>query len=175
MDRELGLTYVKLQTWFPMQLQVYVDGHDGLARKLTRSGVCYPKHDNIFVRVDDLCRALRFADRSPSVDWVRRLDRDAHAVNPLMAERLTPLRYCWVSAQAEYSTDILFTSWRQLQEVMRRLLEHSTLHLSARDVMAFLGCKLSGHFPGEVVSNHKEFALHGRLPGCRVKHRMKGN
>ena len=175
MDRELGLIHVKLQTWFPMQLQVYVNGHEGLARKLTRSGVSYLTHDNIFVRVDDLRRAQRVADRSPSVDWVRRRDRYAPAVDPLMAERLAPLRYCWVTAQAENSTDILFTNRRQLQELMPRLLEHSTLHLSARDVMGFLGRKLTGHFLGEVVTDHKEFPLHGRLPGCRVKHRMKGN
>jgi len=28
MDRELGLIHVKLQTWFPMQIQVYPNGHD---------------------------------------------------------------------------------------------------------------------------------------------------
>jgi hypothetical protein len=175
MDRELGLIHVKLQTWFPMQLQVYVNGHEWLARKLTHSGVPYLKHDNVFLHVDDLRRAQRFADRFAGLDWVRRLDRYAHAVNPLLAERLAPLRYYWVTAQAEYATDILFTSRRQLQELMPRLLEHSTLHLSARDVMGFLGRKLTGHFLGEVVTDHKELPLHGRLPGCRVKHRMKGN
>ena len=174
-DRELGLIHVKLQTWFPMQLQVYVNGHEWLARKLTRSGVPYTKHDNAFLRVDDLRRAQRFADRFTSLDWVRRLDRYAHAVNPLLAELLAPLRYYWVTAQAEYSTDILFTSRQQLRELMPRLLEHSTLHFSARDVMAFLGRKLSGQFLGEVVTDHKELPLHGRLPGCRVKHRMKAN
>ena len=30
MDREFGLIHVKLQTWFPMQIQVYVNGHDWL-------------------------------------------------------------------------------------------------------------------------------------------------
>lgn len=36
MDRDLGLIHVKLQTWFPMQMQVYVNGHEWLVRKLTR-------------------------------------------------------------------------------------------------------------------------------------------
>ena len=34
MDRGFGLIHVKLQTWFPMQMQVYVNGHEWLARKL---------------------------------------------------------------------------------------------------------------------------------------------
>jgi len=28
MDPDLGLIHVKLQTWFPLQLQLYVNGHE---------------------------------------------------------------------------------------------------------------------------------------------------
>jgi len=41
MDREFGMIHVKLQTWFPMPIQVYVNGHEWLARKLTsKEGSC---------------------------------------------------------------------------------------------------------------------------------------
>ena len=30
MDRDFGLIHVKLQTWFPLQIQVYVNGHEWL-------------------------------------------------------------------------------------------------------------------------------------------------
>jgi hypothetical protein len=30
--RDFGLMHVKLQTWFPLQIQVYVNGHEWLAR-----------------------------------------------------------------------------------------------------------------------------------------------
>src|SRR5262249_25080888 len=49
MDRELGLIHVRLQTWFPLQIQVYVNGHEWLARKLTRHGVPFTKQDNAFL------------------------------------------------------------------------------------------------------------------------------
>ena len=41
MDRDFSLIHVKLQTWFPLQIQVYVNGHEWLARKLkeTESGI----------------------------------------------------------------------------------------------------------------------------------------
>ena len=41
--------------------------------------------------------------------------------------------------------------------------------------MSFLGRKWHGQFEGEVVTDHAEYPLRGRLPGCRIKHRMKRN
>src|SRR5260370_28525185 len=43
MDRELGLIHVKLQTWFPFQMQVYLNGPEGLARKPRLRRVKYVK------------------------------------------------------------------------------------------------------------------------------------
>src|SRR6267143_149012 len=34
MDRHFGLIHVRIQTWFPMPIQVYLNGHEWLARKL---------------------------------------------------------------------------------------------------------------------------------------------
>jgi hypothetical protein len=115
------------------------------------------------------------ADRFASLDWVQRLDRLARAVNPLLPELLAPMTYHWVTAQAEYATDIVFKSHGGLRDLMPRLVEHSSLHFNAKDVMSFLGRKLHGKFEGEVVTDRFELPLRGRLPGCRVKHRMKQN
>jgi len=41
LDRQLGLIHVKVQTWFPFPLQVYVNGHEWVARRLDRHGVRY--------------------------------------------------------------------------------------------------------------------------------------
>ena len=61
MDRQLGLIHVKLQTWFPFPIQVYVNGHEWLARRLGRHGLKYLKSDNVFLQVSDLVRAQRLA------------------------------------------------------------------------------------------------------------------
>ena len=82
----------------------------------------------------------------------------------------------WVTAQAEYSTDVLFRSHQAREELMPRLLTYSTLYFEARDVLAFLGRKLSGHFLGEVVTDQLDFSqMPKRLSGRHVKHRMKRN
>lgn len=69
MDPRLGLVHVKIQTWFPMMIQVYLNAHEWLAAKLTENGVGYTKLDNVFLHLDDIDRAQAFADRFPSLDW----------------------------------------------------------------------------------------------------------
>ncbi|MFQ5829199.1 MAG: hypothetical protein ACE5JD_08595 [Candidatus Methylomirabilia bacterium] len=77
--------------WFPMQVQVYVNGHERLARKLTRHGLRYTEQDNALLWLEDCRRAQRFADRFASLGWVALLDRDARRVNPLLREVLAPM------------------------------------------------------------------------------------
>jgi hypothetical protein len=176
MDRQLGLIHVKLQTWFPFPIQAYVNGHEWLARRLDRHGLKYLRADHAFLRVDDLVRAQRLADGFASADWVRVLGRYARRISPLLGGLLAPMRYYWVTSQSEYSTDVLFHTRADLEELMPRLLRYSTLCFEARDVMAFLGRKLSGNFLGDLVTDQLDFTqLPKRLPGRRVKHHMKRN
>jgi hypothetical protein len=62
--RHLGLIHVKLQSWFPFPIQVYVNGHEWLARRLDRHGPKYLKSDNVFLQVSDLVRAQPESARS---------------------------------------------------------------------------------------------------------------
>jgi len=62
MDRRLGLIHVRIQTWFPMPIQVYVNGHEWLARKLEANDVGYTKRENVFLWIQDIARAQRFED-----------------------------------------------------------------------------------------------------------------
>ena len=73
-----------------------------------------------------------------------------------------------MTAQSEYSTDILFRKRADLEELMPRLCQYSALYFSASDVMSFLGRKLTGHFQGEVVTNQREV----EVPGTRVPGRL---
>jgi hypothetical protein len=96
-------------------------------------------------------------------------------VNPLLADGRPPMQDYWVTTQSEYATDLVFTSPQHLAEFFPRLLEHSTLCFAARDVLSFLGRKWHGKFEGEVVTDQVAHGFNGRLPGRRIKHRMKRN
>jgi len=169
-DREFGFMHLRIQTWFPFTVQVYLNGHAWLARTLSRHGIGHVPVDNAFVRLDDGPRAQRLADRFVRKNWPRILEAFARKVNPLLHDLLKDMHHYWVIDQAEYATDILFQDRAVLKDLYRELLRHATVCFSAEDVLTFLGRKLNGNFQGEVLNSFKK-----RWPGARVKHRMKGN
>jgi len=170
LDREFGFMHVRIQTWFPFTVQVYLNGHEWLARKMTQHGIGYVQVENAFVRIDDCRRAQRFADRLVKKNFPRLLDAFARKVNPFLDDLLQNMRYYWIIDQAEYATDVLFRDRAVLKHLYAHLLQHATVCFSAEDVLTFLGRKLNGNFQGEVTNRLKK-----RWPGARVKHRMKGN
>ncbi len=169
-DREFGLMHVRIPTWFPFAVQVYLNGHESLARKMDRYGIRHRKLDNAFLWIEDPQRAQRFADNFVKKNWPRILSAMARRVNPLMHDLLSGMNYYWVCDQAEYATDVMFGDRASLKPLYENLLRHATLCFSAEDVMTFLGRKLHGRFAGEIANEYKK-----RWPGARVKHRMKEN
>ena len=63
LDREFGLMHVRLETWFPYTVQVYVNGHDWLARQMLKRRLGFVQHDNAFTQLDDPEAAQQLADR----------------------------------------------------------------------------------------------------------------
>lgn len=47
-DRQFGRMFVRVQTCFPWRIQVYVNGHDWLARQLHKRGIGFEQRDNAF-------------------------------------------------------------------------------------------------------------------------------
>jgi hypothetical protein len=174
MDRDFGLIHVRLQTGFPMPIQVYLNGHEWLARKLSANHVRYTQHDNVFLWIEDRAKAQRFADRFVSLNWPAILEKYAKRVNPQMQDILHDRLDSGVTAQSEYSTDILFKTRQDLCELYPQLLSHSTWCFGAREVMNFLGRKLHGKFEGEIVSDLSSLVCR-RRGGSRIKHRVKEN
>jgi CBS domain-containing protein len=169
-DREFGLLHVRITSWFPFMIQVCLNGHDWLARKMERHGIGYRQLDNAFLSIDDPARAQRLADAFVRKNWPRVLSAFARRVNPLMKDLLSGMDYYWVTQQAEYATDIMFKNPAALAGLYDRLLKHATCCLSAEDVMTFLGRKLHPSFAGEIGNDCQR-----RWPGARVRHRMKEN
>ena len=171
LDARFGLMHVRVQTWAPFTIQVYVNGHDYVARQMARLGLGFEQRDNAFVQLDDPQHAQKLADKFAKLNWPSILKAYANKVNPLRRDVLKREDYYWVTDQAEYSTDILFKSKSALAGLFQKLLEFSWLTFSPKDVLGFLGRKLHGAFTGEVLTDVKT----EREPGARIKHRMNGN
>ncbi len=170
MHAVLGLIHVKIHTWFPLTMQVYVNGHDFLAKKLDGLGVPYQRQDNAFTAIADGKAAQACADRFAKQNWPQLLGQLARQFNPLLGKELREQDYYWVMDQAEYATDVLFAEASALAEFYPRLVEHARACLSAEDVLKFLGRKLHANFQGEVQTH-----VGRRVEGVRVKHAMKAN
>jgi hypothetical protein len=170
LDREFGLMHVKIQTWLPFTVQVYVNGHEWLARKLSAHGIDFGKVDNAFVRLADAEQASRYVCGFWRREWPKFLDCLARRVNPLLSTWLAGQSYYWVIDQAEFSTDVLFKDRSTLTTLRSALYEHATSCFGATQLMMFLGRKYRETFQGEVRTH-----WHRREPGGAVKHWIKGN
>jgi hypothetical protein len=170
LDHKLGLLHVRIQTWLPFTVQICLNGHEWLARKMDRHHLGYRRLDNAFTWIEDTARAQRFADKFVDMNWPGMLQALARKVCPLFGDLLGGMEYYWVTDQAEYATDVMFQDRPALKSLYEKLLRHATLCFSAEDVLTFLGRKLHGNFTGEVLGDCKK-----RWPGARVKHRMNEN
>jgi hypothetical protein len=171
LDPQLGLIHVRLQTWAPYTLQVYVNGHDWLAQQLARLGMGFVLKHNAFTQLDDPAQAQRQADRFARLDWGKILRRYARLVNPLLRQQLACYNIRWVVDQAEFATDIVFQSPSALSGLYQKLLQFATVTFTPKDILGFLGRKWDRRFDGDVQTEVKT----DRLLGTRIKHRMTRN
>jgi hypothetical protein len=171
LDQELGLVHVRLQTWAPFTCQVYANGHDFVARQLQKKGIAFEQVDNAFVQLGEAAAAQRSADRFAKLPWPKILERYARQVNPLLDAELEGLSHYWVIDQAEYATDVCFTSKHALAGLFGRLLAFALLTFSPKKIFCYLGRKWHARFDGEVQTHYKSV----REPGACIKHFMKRN
>ena len=172
LDAELGFMHIRLQSWFPFQMQVYVNGRECLSRHLDQQGIAYERYDNCFTRIEDLAAAQAFCEKFAHFDWPPVLHALAERVNPMLKtiQAAGFGSYYWVADQAEIATDMMFKDRTSLEAILPDLFEHAILKTACQDTVRFLGRKLHGNFKGEVTTSLKK-----RPEGWRVKHTLKRN
>jgi hypothetical protein len=172
LDSEFGFMHVRLQSWFPFPIQIYINGREWLCRQLDERGIGYERYDNALTYIENVEMAQRMCSKFFERRWPRLLTAFARKVNPWLPriKRLGLDSYYWVTDQCEIATDVMFESRAHLQELMPDFFDHSLLMFSAEDTLRFLGRKPHGNFLGEVTVDLKR-----RPEGYRIKFRMKGN
>lgn len=171
-DPVFGFMNARLQTWFPFNIQLCVNGREWLSRQMDRAGIRYERRDNCFARIDDLPRAQALMDEQVKLAWPQVLGRIARSIHPIHEEifKACPLRYYWSAYQSEWATDLMFQDARSLAEIYPALVRHGITTFSSPDVMRFLGQKLCARYQGQVVTSFKE-----RPEGVRIKHYVAEN
>lgn len=168
-----GFMNARIQTWFPFNVQICLNGREWLARQLERKGQSdFKRVDNCFTWLPDPLLAQRLMDRQLTTNWPRALDAIARQLNPLHPKIFEPrpMDYYWTAYQTEWATDVLFKDPRALADIYPLLVRHAVDHFKSPDVMRFLAPKAHGNFTGEIITSFKD-----RAEGVRVKHWLRGN
>ena len=167
-----GFMNARIQTWFPFNVQICLNGREWLARQLTKAGIGFVRNDNCFPAVDDVVRAQQFLDDQLTTDWPTALTEIARWLNPLHDEifAAAPMDYYWTAYQTEWATDVMFHDPASLGALYPALVRHAMLHFHSPDVMRFLAQKSPGNFTGEITTSFKD-----RAEGVRVKHWVNWN
>jgi len=175
---QVGWMYARVQTWFPFNIQVGMNGREWLARQMDQQGLKYRQQGNCFVWIEDYEEAQRLLHRQLEINWAELLNGLAGQLNPLHESLFEhyPATYYWTAYQSEWATDIVFREADFLKRLMPLLVRHGMLSFSSADVMRYFGRRVnqSGDIPAN-FNGTLETDLKRRQEGERVKYRMNGN
>jgi hypothetical protein len=169
-----GWMYVRLQTWFPFEIQVGLNGREWLARQMDRDKLRYTRHENKFLWVRDWQRAQQLLDEQLQTDWQRELNALQQQVHPLHPEHLgrMPVKYNWTTFQSEWASDVAFHRQKDLEPWFERWLRQAMLSYDHNDILGFFG-----HAPSLFrKGRHRiETNVHAFYEGKRIKHFVDSN
>jgi hypothetical protein len=175
---EFGWMHARIQTWFPFNIQVALNGREWLARQMGREGLKYAQQGNCFLWIEDYKRAQELMNRQVEKNWAELLNDFAGQLNPEQESIFSryPASYYWTCDQSEWATDLVFRQADFLKRLMPLLVRHGILSYSSADVMRYFGRKvnLSGEIPARFSGTLKT-DLKRRQEGERVKFSMNGN
>jgi hypothetical protein len=172
-----GLIHGRIQTWFPFNIQIYINGKEYLKKQLAKERIPFQHDDNCITWVRDINRANALAQQACQQDWSLPLNKIMTHLTPNHND-IFPMGwdYYWSLAQSEWASDFQFKKRADVEAMYPSLIHHSLVHFGSKDVLRFLGKKLTaqnkvhGGFQKEVISNSKE-----RPEGIRVKHSINSN
>jgi hypothetical protein len=160
---ELGLIHVRVPTWLPLRLQVYVNGHSWLAQQLQAAGIRYQLADNALSQCGDWKRAQELADSLDPRDLHEKLKDLTQQCCPVT--RQFPNGYHWCLSQVEYAHDLVFKDQGTVDQLFEELARQAVLAIKVEDVARFLGKRVPMSQDTQVTSH-----LGRRHAGLRLKH-----
>ena len=173
-DKEFGIMFVKLQSWMPYTIKIYINGKEYLKKQLEKAGIKYKSYNNSITSVDDMEKAQEISDKFIEKKWHAVFDGFARRINIFtqkIEEIIGRTAYHWCIDNCEYATDILFKDREKLTEIYPKLVEYASLCQAGENIFTFFGRKLNGNCKGESVSDRKNYWQQG----FRVKFVMNKN
>jgi hypothetical protein len=174
---EFGFMSVRVQTWFPYEIQIAINGREWLRRGLERQGVAHTADGNKFLSVGDFGAAQKILDSQPLAPWFGLLDGFAREAFPTMGQTLGGgPGYRWTLWQSEWATDLIFDSPGSVAPLMDSLLRHELANGTGERVLRYFGkpVRPDGQ-PHPLADPEIVTRSSAWYNGIRVKHWLDGN
>jgi hypothetical protein len=146
----VGWMYGRIQTWFPFEIQIGINGREWLARQMDQAGMKYVRQGNCFPWIENFQRAQEMMREQLNTSWPPLLGGIGRELNPAHEEifREFPCGYYWTCFESEWATDVVFRQASFLRRLAPKLTRHAVMNLSSADVMRYLGRRVnqSGRF-----------------------------
>ena len=130
---EVGWMYARIQTWFPFNIQVGLNGREWLARQMDKQNLKYRQQGNCFVWIENYDQAQQLMNQQLNTDWAEMLNGFARQLNPIHESLFAsyPTSYYWTCHQSEWATDLVFREADFLKRLMPLLVRHGMLSYSS--------------------------------------------
>lgn len=176
---EVGFGHVRLQTWFPLNIHICLNGRHWLEKQLMKNKIPFIKDGNCFPWIKDIKAAQEIMNMQLQTSWNDFLHDLTFYACPIMQNVLAPLEpnYYWSADETEWATDIMFKSADDLSKLYPILIKHALNISDAPTVLRFYGKqnitsygKITGKGPNEVLTDYRQ-----RYEGVRIKHWVNFN
>lgn len=167
---QLGLCYVRIQSWFPFSVRVGLNGRHRLCRQLEQRGIDFQANGNLLVNVADPVQAQALFDEQTQTPWPQVLQELIQPIHPLWSYLHETARtpYYWMTEQSEWATDFVFRSAADLALWYPRWIRHGIETLGCKDVLRYLGKKVPDQGYGH-CTHEARIDLRTRAEGTRLK------
>ena len=174
-DEEFGLMFLKIQTWFPYNVQVYINGREYLSKLLDKNNIKYEMYNNSFSYIEDFEKAQKLADSILNKKISDSFDGMVEKINIHLPKirNIFNHSYYWCIDQCEFATDINFKSREDLSLFYKTLVETTYFTFSSEDIYSFFGRNVNcihTFKKGDIVSD-----LRNRYQGYRIKFKINNN
>ena len=88
-DPTFGLMHGRIQTWYPFNIQIYLNGREWLGNMMSKTGVSFIKNDNCFTWVSDFNKASIIVEKQLKECWPKTLDSFMKKINPVNQKLFT--------------------------------------------------------------------------------------
>lgn len=174
-DEEFGWMFLKIQTWFPYNVQIYINGREYCSKLFDKNNIKYEMYNNSFSYIEDFDQAQKIANGILNKKISDSFDGLVSNINNHLPniESIFSHSYYWCIDQCEFATDINFKSRDDLSLFYKTLVETTYFTFSSEDIYSFFGrniSKIHNFTKGEIVSD-----LRHRYQGYRIKFKINNN